>query len=915
MARTCARCATELSVTAAACPSCGASYEADATVSGAALVRSVGPPPGWSPLRGAPERIGRFEVRAELGRGAMGVVYRVYDPQLDAERALKLTLERADAAALTRFQAEAQTLARLDHPHLVRVHELGWWGPYSYFLQSFVRGRSLKDLLAQEQRLSPARALAICEPLARALAHAHAAGVVHRDVKPANVLLDEQEQPYLGDFGVARDHEVRERLTRTGELIGTAAYMAPEQAGGEVQVGPPADVFALGIVLYECLTGSNPFRRSGPIQTISAVIMDPAPSLPGERGSPLDQLLQEALAKDPGARPSAEELAQRLAELAAGEAPPAVPRGLWGALAGAGLLVLAAGAWGVTASSAPQPGVVVLEANLEANLEVDGVAGGALGPEAPRELSLSPGEHRLAFVREGLRHELSLRVEEAGRHEERVSLRGRLEVETEPSGHSVLVRTLSGERVAAGSSPYSRELPMGRYQLELRRPDARPRLHEVELLPAGLQRRFPLPGQLLAEAELGLGISSPLRLAELDSEPGPDLLLAAFTQGKEHRGFPCALSGRSLAQLWRSEVGVAYVQAPRLLPWAGASAVGVGSAEAAHALVALDPLRGTERARHEVGPREPVRPPPATPCPLPGGGAALVLQRNYGESLAREPTHVVGLGPAGEVRWRLTRAQLGLEPEQRRAFLLAELIPVGSGALLFWDGSAYALIDVSASEPRVVWTRARPQVPLGGRCPDWKSQPWRMPRPAVSPGGDRLLLVWEDLLESDAPSGVIEVLDREGKVVLEAVRPQGRPVASAWIDLGDGPEAVVVGWVDPGDSVLNFFAPRRVLRLQESVEQVTGYAEGGARFLLVSTASFRRPMTGQKGAARTYLLEGAPLQQRYPEASLRWEAPPADALPESAVHVAADFDGDGRPEVLQALRRSGRLRLWAPVLR
>ena len=842
------------------------------------------------------------------------MVYRVYAPQLGAERALKLTLERADSTAMTRFQAEARTLARLDHPHLVRVHELAQWGPYPYFVQSFVRGRSLADLLAQERSLAPERALALLEPVARALAHAHAAGVVHRDVKPANLLLDEQGLAYLGDFGVARDHEVRERLTRTGELIGTAAYMAPEQAGGEGPVGPAADVFALGLVLYECLTGSNPFRRSGPVQTISALLMEEAPPLPSALGG-LNALLGEVLAKDPARRPSAADLAQRLKELGGPAAGPRVPRGLWGALAGAALLVVLAGVgWSRSGARAPLPGTLILETRLEAALEVDGEDAGALGPDVARELRLPPGEHRLVFVREGLRHELTLEVEEGARREERVSLRGRLEIETEPTGQPVHVYSQAGERVAAGTSPYARELPMGRYRVELRRAGARPRVHEVEVLPAGAQRSFAVPAERLAEAELGRGISSPLRLAELDQEPGPDLLLAGFDAGLEHRGFPCAFSGQGLALLWRSEVGVAYVQAPRLLPWGGRVGVGVGSAEGAHALVVLDPAAGRERARHRLGPREPVRPPPATPCPLPGGGAALVLQRNYGSAPAKAATRVVALGPEGEPLWTLSRAQLGLEPEPGRTFLLAELIPVGEDALLFWDGSAYALIDVSSARPRLVWTRASPEIALGRGCPDWRSQPWRMPRPALSPDGQRLLLVWEDQLERDAPSGVIEVVDRAGEVTLPAVRLQGRPVASAWVDFGQGPEPAVIGWVDPGDSVLNVFAPRGALRLAESIEQVSGYVEGEERFLLLSSASFERPRTRQTGPARTFLLEAALARQPAPVARERWQSEPAPALPESAAHAVADFDGDGRPEVLEVLRRSGRLRLWAPAL-
>jgi WD40 repeat protein len=214
-----------------------------------------------------------YEVLGVLGKGGMGVVYKARQLGLNRTVALKMILSGALAGpdALERFRREAEAVARLQHPHIVAVHEIGTHGGLPFFSLEFVAGGSLDKKLAHTPQ-PPREAAGLGETLARALHAAHHKGVVHRDLKPANVLLAEDGTPKVTDFGLAKQLDDDSGRTREGDVMGTPSYMAPEQASGDLRrIGPATDVYALGAILYECLTGRPPFRGATLLETLEQV--------------------------------------------------------------------------------------------------------------------------------------------------------------------------------------------------------------------------------------------------------------------------------------------------------------------------------------------------------------------------------------------------------------------------------------------------------------------------------------------------------------------------------------------------------------------------------------------------------------------------------------------------------------------
>jgi eukaryotic-like serine/threonine-protein kinase len=209
----------------------------------------------------APRRVGRFRVEAFLGAGAFGDVYRARDPHLERDVALKLAKPEmlSSPERVERFLREARAAAGLQHPHIVAVHDAGNEEGRYYIASAFIRGETLEHRLKQA-RPDTARTARWIRQLAEALAYAHRQGVVHRDVKPANVMIDERDEPSLMDFGLARRHDDEHARTQDGKILGTPQYMAPEQARGDsAAVGPASDQYALGVLLFEALTGRAPF--------------------------------------------------------------------------------------------------------------------------------------------------------------------------------------------------------------------------------------------------------------------------------------------------------------------------------------------------------------------------------------------------------------------------------------------------------------------------------------------------------------------------------------------------------------------------------------------------------------------------------------------------------------------------------
>lgn len=294
----------------------------------------AGQPPAISTLEHLEgQQIGRYLIRQRLGGGGVATVYQADDQVMGRRVALKLLPPNPDGATLNRFRREALMAGALRHPHIVRIFQVGTpaRGGAAYLAMELVEGESLASLLARQGMLQPAESCHLLEPIARALAFAHQHGIVHRDVKPGNILLrpvshgtpysvqlaalDHPVIPLLSDFGVARFLDAPE-LTSTGRTVGTPAFMAPEQCMGSREIDGRADIYALGTVLFRCVTGHLPFTGSM-TQVLHAQVYEPVVIQDDvlRRLGPVAAILQRSLAKDPNDRYA--DAAQLAADLAA----------------------------------------------------------------------------------------------------------------------------------------------------------------------------------------------------------------------------------------------------------------------------------------------------------------------------------------------------------------------------------------------------------------------------------------------------------------------------------------------------------------------------------------------------------------------------------------------------------------------
>jgi hypothetical protein len=291
---------------------------------------------------------GRYVLHRTLGVGGAAVVYEATDTRLDRSVAVKLLRDTSgDATARKRFVSEARLLAGLSHPHLVQVLDAGIDEDHPYLVLELIRGRTLGD--AMSHGLPAAQLAEIGVDLAEALAHAHESGIVHRDVKPDNVLLTTDGTAKLADFGIARLVDGTLHHTHTGMLVGTVAYLAPEQVTGD-PTGTAVDVYALGLVLLEALTGCRAYPGMS-IESALARLSRP-PNVPESLPTGWPQLLRAMTARDPAARPTARQVAERLRALetaaptaATAVRPSASARRALVGVAAAFALLVAVAAW------------------------------------------------------------------------------------------------------------------------------------------------------------------------------------------------------------------------------------------------------------------------------------------------------------------------------------------------------------------------------------------------------------------------------------------------------------------------------------------------------------------------------------------------------------------------------------------
>ena len=247
--------------------------------------------------------IGRYQIERELGRGAMAVVYLARDPLMNRRVAVKVLPRQFahDPEFLQRFRLEAQVIASLEHSAIVPIYDFGEHGRQPYLVMRYMPGGSLADRLLKGP-LAPAEAARVLEHLAPALDAAHARGIIHRDLKPANILFDHRGRPYLCDFGIVKLTESSATaLTASGGILGTPAYMSPEQARGNVALDGRTDVYSLGVILFEMLTGACPYDAGAPMRLAMMHVLEPVPRVFDKRPDlppECQQLIVGAMAKD-----------------------------------------------------------------------------------------------------------------------------------------------------------------------------------------------------------------------------------------------------------------------------------------------------------------------------------------------------------------------------------------------------------------------------------------------------------------------------------------------------------------------------------------------------------------------------------------------------------------------------------------
>jgi serine/threonine protein kinase len=292
------------------------------------------PPAREVPVLAAGESFGRYQITRLLGRGAMGAVYLAYDSNLQRFVALKTPFLSNKPHIIKRFYREARAAAQIRSPYICPIYDVDQISGIHYLSMAFIDGQPLSRVIVGEHGKDHPQIAGIVKKIARGIQKAHDKGIIHRDIKPDNIMLDADGEPIVMDFGLARRVDDEIKVTQAGRILGTPAYMSPEQAEGDAKkIGPPTDIYSLGVVLFEMLTGRLPFE--GPFLTILRKIGSDAPPLPSslcaklEANSPLEQICLKMMAKKPADRYARmADVADALDRLTAPQEPAPAPPSL-----------------------------------------------------------------------------------------------------------------------------------------------------------------------------------------------------------------------------------------------------------------------------------------------------------------------------------------------------------------------------------------------------------------------------------------------------------------------------------------------------------------------------------------------------------------------------------------------------------
>lgn len=289
----------------------------------------AGPP---KPEQMVGRKYGDYVIARLVGKGGMGSVYEAEHAGTKQKVAIKILAEQYARIpdVVKRFKREATAGGKLAHPNIVQIHDIEQQDEMFYIVTEYVDGLSLEKLLLTEKRLAPARAAKIMRGVLQGLQHAHEAGIVHRDIKPGNILLTKDEQPKLIDFGIAKDVESQTMLTLAGSVLGSPAYMSPEQAQG-AEVGPQSDIYSCGVMFFVMLVGHKPFEGRNLVETLGMHVNNPVPSLRAEVPEvpeALEKIVHKMMAKNPLERYASPNQAIAALDRAAQGKAPEPPRAL-----------------------------------------------------------------------------------------------------------------------------------------------------------------------------------------------------------------------------------------------------------------------------------------------------------------------------------------------------------------------------------------------------------------------------------------------------------------------------------------------------------------------------------------------------------------------------------------------------------